>query len=432
MFACTRKDRLMTRTGSPYLALELRDRTGTITARAFRDADALAGRFERGELVRVSGRVERFRDELVLEVDRDRARRSDAAGASRRASCRPPTATSTSSTASSSTSLARSTTGPTGRCSTGCSPTASCAPRWRRAAVHPGRPPRLPRRAARAHGRGRHARPRALPAASAAELGSAADRGDHPRPRPHPRVHVRRRDRPHRGGPAARPSRDRRAHARRARRRRLDERGGSRCCTACSATTARRPRPAGASRPPRRWRCTASTRSTRASRARSSTGCGMRTPDVVGVDHVQLAAPAGCEAAARRFYGELLGLEEIDKPEGVAASGGAWFVVGDRQLHVGIAEPFVPASGAPGATGRLRPARHARGAPAGGWVPCGVGRENRRSAAVLHRRSVGQPDRAARALKMRTPSVARMLSTASTDSVTGWTGSVRSGFVGRS
>jgi 3'-5' exoribonuclease len=68
VFACTRKDRLTTRTGSPYLALELRDRTGTIKARAFRDADALAGRFERGELVQASGRVERFRDELVLEV----------------------------------------------------------------------------------------------------------------------------------------------------------------------------------------------------------------------------------------------------------------------------------------------------------------------------------------------------------------------------
>jgi 3'-5' exoribonuclease len=48
--------------------LELRDRTGTIQARAFRDADVLAGRFERGDLVRVAGRVERFRDELVLEV----------------------------------------------------------------------------------------------------------------------------------------------------------------------------------------------------------------------------------------------------------------------------------------------------------------------------------------------------------------------------
>jgi 3'-5' exoribonuclease len=68
VFACARKDRLVTRSGTPYLALELRDRTGAIPARAFRDADVLAGRFERGDLVRVAGRVERFRDELQLEV----------------------------------------------------------------------------------------------------------------------------------------------------------------------------------------------------------------------------------------------------------------------------------------------------------------------------------------------------------------------------
>jgi 3'-5' exoribonuclease len=68
VFACVRKDRLMTRNGAPYLMLELRDRTGTIQARAFRDADLLAGRFERGDLVRVGGKVERFRDELVVEV----------------------------------------------------------------------------------------------------------------------------------------------------------------------------------------------------------------------------------------------------------------------------------------------------------------------------------------------------------------------------
>jgi 3'-5' exoribonuclease len=68
VFACTRKDRLMTRTGSPYLALELRDATGAIAARVFRDADVLGGRFERGDLVRVAGRVERFRDALQLEV----------------------------------------------------------------------------------------------------------------------------------------------------------------------------------------------------------------------------------------------------------------------------------------------------------------------------------------------------------------------------
>jgi 3'-5' exoribonuclease len=63
-----RKDRLTTRNGSAYLALELRDRTGTVSARAFRDADSLAGRFDRGDLVAVVGKVERFRDELVVEV----------------------------------------------------------------------------------------------------------------------------------------------------------------------------------------------------------------------------------------------------------------------------------------------------------------------------------------------------------------------------
>ncbi len=68
MFACTRKDRLTSRSGTPYLAVELRDRTGAVQARAFRDADVLAGRFERGDVVRVAGRVERFRDELQLEL----------------------------------------------------------------------------------------------------------------------------------------------------------------------------------------------------------------------------------------------------------------------------------------------------------------------------------------------------------------------------
>jgi 3'-5' exoribonuclease len=68
VFACVRKDRLLTKGGAPYLALELRDRTGAIKARAFRDADLLGGRFDRGDLVRITGRVQRFRDELVLDV----------------------------------------------------------------------------------------------------------------------------------------------------------------------------------------------------------------------------------------------------------------------------------------------------------------------------------------------------------------------------
>ncbi len=68
IYACARKDRLLTRSGSPYLALELRDRTGSLPARMFRDADASAGGFERGDLVAVRGHVERFREELVVEV----------------------------------------------------------------------------------------------------------------------------------------------------------------------------------------------------------------------------------------------------------------------------------------------------------------------------------------------------------------------------
>jgi catechol 2,3-dioxygenase-like lactoylglutathione lyase family enzyme len=61
-----------------------------------------------------------------------------------------------------------------------------------------------------------------------------------------------------------------------------------------------------------------------------------------GLDHVQIAAPPGCEPDARRFYGELLGLQEIPKPEPLAASGGVWFACGAQQLHVGVMERFVP------------------------------------------------------------------------------------------
>jgi 3'-5' exoribonuclease len=79
VFACTRKERQITRAGSPYLTLELRDSTGVILARAFREADMLAGRFERGQLVRVRGRVQRYRDQLQIELRAiDRAEGDDA------------------------------------------------------------------------------------------------------------------------------------------------------------------------------------------------------------------------------------------------------------------------------------------------------------------------------------------------------------------
>ncbi len=65
--------------------------------------------------------------------------------------------------------------------------------------------------------------------------------------------------------------------------------------------------------------------------------------DVLGFDHVQVAAPRGCEQEARHFFGDLLGLPEINKPEALRARGGVWFHVGEQQLHVGVEESFIPA-----------------------------------------------------------------------------------------
>ena len=64
---------------------------------------------------------------------------------------------------------------------------------------------------------------------------------------------------------------------------------------------------------------------------------------VIGLDHVQVAAPPGCEADARRYYGAVLGLVEVEKPAALRARGGVWFRCGARQLHVGIEEDFAPA-----------------------------------------------------------------------------------------
>jgi catechol 2,3-dioxygenase-like lactoylglutathione lyase family enzyme len=64
----------------------------------------------------------------------------------------------------------------------------------------------------------------------------------------------------------------------------------------------------------------------------------------IGLDHVQVAAPPGSEEDARRFYGKLLGMAELPKPDALRARGGAWFSCGAHELHVGIAEPFTPAA----------------------------------------------------------------------------------------
>jgi catechol 2,3-dioxygenase-like lactoylglutathione lyase family enzyme len=64
---------------------------------------------------------------------------------------------------------------------------------------------------------------------------------------------------------------------------------------------------------------------------------------VRGIDHVQLAMPAGREDEARAFYEGLLGLAEQPKPPNLAARGGCWFGAEGVQLHLGVEDGFRPA-----------------------------------------------------------------------------------------
>lgn len=65
---------------------------------------------------------------------------------------------------------------------------------------------------------------------------------------------------------------------------------------------------------------------------------------ILGIDHVQLAMPAGQEEEARAFYAALLGLPETPKPPQLAGRGGAWFTNGAVTIHLGIEQDFRPAA----------------------------------------------------------------------------------------
>ena len=72
---------------------------------------------------------------------------------------------------------------------------------------------------------------------------------------------------------------------------------------------------------------------------------------LTGIDHIQIAAPPGSEDKARKFYEELLGMEEIPKPENLKGRGGCWFLCGSQEVHIGIQQDFMPAKKAhPGFT----------------------------------------------------------------------------------
>jgi extradiol dioxygenase family protein len=67
---------------------------------------------------------------------------------------------------------------------------------------------------------------------------------------------------------------------------------------------------------------------------------------VVSLHHLQVAMPAGGEGTARLFYGELLGLDEVPKPERLAKRGGCWFRGPELELHLGVESDFRPARNA--------------------------------------------------------------------------------------
>lgn len=88
---------------------------------------------------------------------------------------------------------------------------------------------------------------------------------------------------------------------------------------------------------------------------------------VCGIDHIQLAMPAGREAEARAFYDGLLGIPERVKPPHLARRGGCWFEAGALKVHLGVEAEFRPArkahpaflvAGLPGLRKRLAAAGH--------------------------------------------------------------------------
>ena len=64
---------------------------------------------------------------------------------------------------------------------------------------------------------------------------------------------------------------------------------------------------------------------------------------ILSIDHVQLAIPKGREDLARSFYRDVLGMQEVPKPEELAKRGGCWFASGEAQVHLGVEEDFRPA-----------------------------------------------------------------------------------------
>jgi len=56
---------------------------------------------------------------------------------------------------------------------------------------------------------------------------------------------------------------------------------------------------------------------------------------VTALHHVNVTVSAELEAAAKDFYGSVLGLQQVPKPA-ASRQNGAWYQVGPNQLHLSI------------------------------------------------------------------------------------------------
>ncbi|PYS72418.1 MAG: hypothetical protein DMF69_07630 [Acidobacteria bacterium] len=54
------------------------------------------------------------------------------------------------------------------------------------------------------------------------------------------------------------------------------------------------------------------------------------------IHHVNVTVPRSLEAAAKHFYGTVMGLSEVPKPAESKGRGGAWYQLGPLQLHLSI------------------------------------------------------------------------------------------------
>ncbi|KZL13358.1 VOC family protein [Pseudovibrio sp. Ad26] len=62
---------------------------------------------------------------------------------------------------------------------------------------------------------------------------------------------------------------------------------------------------------------------------------------ILSLQHFNLPIAPDGDKLAREFYVDLLGFEEVERPESIRHRSGGWFSVGSVNLHLTVQDPFV-------------------------------------------------------------------------------------------